>query len=211
MLHADKGIFGFVPKLLTSPGLIALDYVQGRRKKYFNPFQYLILVVGFSVFLITKLKYLEQSATMMNPSKLPPRVALIQHEILEFMNHYFNLVIFLLIPIFAIMSFLFFKKKGFNYAENVVLQCCIQAQQNTISLVTLLFVAVFRNPHFLQAIVVFSVIVVCITSAFGYKQFFKVSFGQALWKAIVIYLLVQLLMGIIVAVVVGILVLAHPK
>jgi Protein of unknown function (DUF3667) len=211
MLHADKGIFGFVPKLMTSAGLIALDYVNGRRKKYFNPFQYLILVVGFNVFMITKLKYLERSTTMFTESKLTGRVAEFQHQMVEFMSHYYNFIIFLLIPIFAVMSFWLFRKKGYNYAEHVVLQCCIQGQQNTISLVLMLIAALLGNSEFFKVVAGISVVIVCITYAFGYKQFFKVSFGTALWKSILVYLMVQLVIMTIVIIAIAVFVATHSK
>ena len=57
--HADKGIFAFIPNILTRPGIMALEYVQGKRKKYFNPFQYLLLIVGVVVFLVVKSNMME--------------------------------------------------------------------------------------------------------------------------------------------------------
>lgn len=44
--HADKGIFSFAKNILVKPGTVALDLVEGRRKRYFNLFQYLLLIVG---------------------------------------------------------------------------------------------------------------------------------------------------------------------
>ncbi len=44
--HADKGIFSFAWQLITRPGKVALDLVEGRRKRYFNLFQYLLIIVA---------------------------------------------------------------------------------------------------------------------------------------------------------------------
>jgi hypothetical protein len=40
--HADKGLFNLVKRLAVNPGRVAIDYVEGRRKRYFNPFGFLI-------------------------------------------------------------------------------------------------------------------------------------------------------------------------
>ena len=52
--HADKGIFPLIPAVLFRPGLVALDYVQGRRKRYFSIFQYLLIIVGVATYIVTK-------------------------------------------------------------------------------------------------------------------------------------------------------------
>ncbi|GEM_PF-4297466 len=38
--HADKGIFHLLKGLATQPGTVAREYVEGKRKKYFNPFTF---------------------------------------------------------------------------------------------------------------------------------------------------------------------------
>src|SRR5579864_2451240 len=54
-LHADKGIFLLVKQLAQEPGLTALSYVNGSRKKYFNPVSFLLIAGGLAFFLRYKL------------------------------------------------------------------------------------------------------------------------------------------------------------
>ena len=58
LLHADKGIFPFMARVMVQPGIIAKEYLEGKRK-IFNPYQYLILVVGLVLFLMTLLNFYE--------------------------------------------------------------------------------------------------------------------------------------------------------
>ena len=37
LLHADKGIFPFMARVMVQPGIIAKEYLEGKRK-FFNPF-----------------------------------------------------------------------------------------------------------------------------------------------------------------------------
>ncbi|WP_165903931.1 DUF3667 domain-containing protein [Hymenobacter gummosus] len=55
--HADKSIFGFVGQVLLRPARVVADYLAGRRKRYFNPFQFLLLIVGLATLLAVKLHY----------------------------------------------------------------------------------------------------------------------------------------------------------
>ena len=47
-LHADKGILYLIKEMAYRPGYVALEFVQGQRKKYFNPFSFLVIVVAIS-------------------------------------------------------------------------------------------------------------------------------------------------------------------
>ena len=40
--HADKGILHLIKQLAFNPGVVAKEYVDGQRKKYFNPFSFLL-------------------------------------------------------------------------------------------------------------------------------------------------------------------------
>ena len=41
--HADKGFLGITADLAAKPGIVAREYIRGKRKKYFNPFTYYLL------------------------------------------------------------------------------------------------------------------------------------------------------------------------
>src|SRR6185436_4781232 len=46
--HADKGLFNLIKSLAMDPGKVAIDYVEGRRKRYFNPFGFLTICIALS-------------------------------------------------------------------------------------------------------------------------------------------------------------------
>lgn len=37
LTHTDKGILLLIKELFVRPGIVAREYVEGKRKKYFNP------------------------------------------------------------------------------------------------------------------------------------------------------------------------------
>lgn len=109
--HADKGILHLIKELAFNPGLVAKDYVEGKRKKYFNPFSFLFLVVGFASILLSITGFVDFSPN----SKIPA------NPVSSFFNKHVNIVILLNVPLLSLFSMLLFRKSKKNYAEHLVL------------------------------------------------------------------------------------------
>jgi hypothetical protein len=107
-LHADSSIFRLFIDLIKKPGVIIREYVEGKRKKYFNPFAYLVLVVGLATLAVTKFGILNFSARG------------VRNPVSDFMNQHYNLIIFLSMPFLAFFTWLMFRKRGLNFAESLV-------------------------------------------------------------------------------------------
>ena len=95
--HTDKGFFYLIPKLLVKPGIIAREYKDGKRKTYFSPFTFILIVVALNTFLV---------ATF-NIMKIPyagqpqhPAVVMVSN----FTNQHFNLIVFLSVPMIALFT-----------------------------------------------------------------------------------------------------------
>jgi hypothetical protein len=106
--HTDKSILYLIVHLFTKPGYIARAYVDGQRKRLYNPFSFLVILVAICVFAMhtSEARIFGDTA---NPAS-------------AFMSKHFNLVIFFTVPMAAFHTWLFFRKKGVNFAE-----CCVLA------------------------------------------------------------------------------------
>ncbi len=204
--HADKGIFSFAWNIIRRPGTVALDLVEGRRKRYFNLFQYLILIVGVSTFLMTKTHYLE---VMMKTRGSQPgqivseRVRNFQLKSGLFMQEHFNLILFILIPLFSFFTWLITKRGKYNYAETLVLHTSINSGLTTVSMVSLMMLFIVPAKFF-TFYNFFSLVLMLFYFAIGYIQFYKKSFLRsllyALFSIVCTYLVFTLLVAVIVVV-----------
>ncbi len=189
--HADKGIFSFAWQVVTRPGTIALDMVEGRRKRYFNLFQYLVIIVGIGTFVMNKTHLMEQTMQSMNNmtgTKVTGQMAVMQQQMVVALQKYFNLVQFFLIPVYALFSWLFLRRGNYNYAENIVLGSVISAQMSTLSVVNMLL---FYFIHSANTMVWFGLVALLILiSCFviSFKQFYKISFLKALLYSLLVYI-----------------------
>src|SRR5688500_17676214 len=57
--HADHSIFALVRALVTRPGHVARDYIEGQRKRHFSPWVFLLITVSLAsaVILITGVQW----------------------------------------------------------------------------------------------------------------------------------------------------------
>ncbi|WP_345221019.1 DUF3667 domain-containing protein [Hymenobacter koreensis] len=123
--HADKSIFAYARQVLLHPGRVVSDYLAGRRKRYFNPFQFLLLMAGFVTTLNLVLKYYEGTAASIQAqfrgyfsNEQVERVG----QYFEHVGKYYNLWwLLLLLPLFALITWLVYYKR-LNYAEAFFVQ-----------------------------------------------------------------------------------------
>lgn len=108
LFHVDRSAISLVRMLLGRPGTVALDYVQGRRKRYFGPFGLLFVVVAAAsaAFAFAGLRAVPTSNA---------------NRVTDFLQSHINLVTFAEIPLLAGFSRLLYARAGFNFAEHLVL------------------------------------------------------------------------------------------
>lgn len=129
LTHADKGILHLLKNLTIRPGLVAREYIlEGKRKRYFNPFTFLVIVLGLSVFVNSVFKPYERNispeSSLTETHGTTPTAAELRKERSRHVSHFLdkraNLVAFAAIPLFALAFWLFFRRSGVNYAEHLV-------------------------------------------------------------------------------------------
>lgn len=133
LTHADKGVLQLIAALTVRPGTVAREYVlEGKRKRYFNPFTFLVITVGFvvlsnSIFhpYVREMPTNSVATTNQHPTKGGPPSKRTQFEerrqtMMQFIEKRGNILIFLAVPLFALVYWLFFLRTGINFAEHLV-------------------------------------------------------------------------------------------
>ena len=130
--HADKGIFFLIKELAIRPGVVAREFIAGKRKKYFPPFNFFFIVVGLFVLTLTSAKTFERNESMestrVEVREIPDPVK--RNRILakidraeaagRFMAKYSNFVSMVAVPLMAVIFFLFYFRRGYNFTEHLV-------------------------------------------------------------------------------------------
>ncbi|WEK38104.1 MAG: DUF3667 domain-containing protein [Candidatus Pseudobacter hemicellulosilyticus] len=127
--HADKGIFHLLKQLALQPGTVAREYMAGQRKKYFNPFTFFLLVMA--VFVLSN-SIFTKTGPILEPdpailARIPSEAGRQQYiatigraaTASGFMSKHGNLVAMIALPFISGITWLFFRRKGYNYAEHL--------------------------------------------------------------------------------------------
>lgn len=124
--HVDKGILYTLKQIFTRPGLAAVDYIQGKRIRFYNVFYLTLIMLGLNIVAI----HLAQKH---------PRIDLEAtgdgEQIVNFIRTNIKIIILSVIPFFALASKILFKRLYFNYAEHVVIAGFALLGSTTIALV----------------------------------------------------------------------------
>jgi hypothetical protein len=116
--HADKGILAYLPALLLRPGRLVADYLAGRRKRYFNPFQFLLLSAALATLLANKLHVFDDMAALNNlPASYTPAQLARAEQFYRIQTQYFNLWWVLLLPLNGLVVWVLYRRQRVNYAE----------------------------------------------------------------------------------------------
>jgi hypothetical protein len=142
--HADKGALLLVKALLWKPGVVAREYLEGKRKKYFNPFTFLVITTALSALASYNSGYYKALSGTGGGNR-SPREAFIPYwsEVVEIsITHGKLLGLILIAPLYTFLAWIFFWRPRYNFAEHAVLQ------SYTIGMFHLMTVVIFI-PAFL--------------------------------------------------------------
>ncbi len=178
----DKGVLRLLKGLAMNPGKTAAEYVQGRRKTYFNPFAFLAICIAFMVFMN---KWIKPYGDLPTPD--PKVLARIPYEqlkqeylfsvgriakIQDFSNRNLNLLSVIVAPYFAFFLWLFFRQRKRNLAEITVAYILFTGFGNILSTVLVSsWLASYRNTSAYYVILYTSLGLQTMYYAWGFKTF----------------------------------------
>jgi hypothetical protein len=184
--------------LWVNPGKVVSTFLNGNRRKYLGGIAYLLLMLSlvlivFEMVGVDATTFYNELSSNVNGDEWSAERKQMQHNINAFANEHLRLINFGLLPAFALMSMLFFRKAGLNFTEHLVFFAYVQAQPIWINMVLgLLFELSDINLAWTS-----------IWVSFGYAVWVSVSFFKGsnaiivAFKAICIQFLVMLIIGLI--------------
>ena len=196
--HISETFFNYDNKLLRTiiflikkPEDVIGSYVNGVRKKYVNPISFFglsITLTGLSIFFIKKyyIKYLDFSSISDGYSseasqKMTKNLA---NDTLE----YSSLIYSGLIPILALISFIIFYKKAYNFTEHIVLYLYSMSLFSLVSVIfghLILMIVPSQYLLFSFAMYVLAFFYHC----FLLKRVFELSMSELILKSILFLML----------------------
>lgn len=127
--------------MFKNPKDVLEAYISGARKKYFHPFSYIILYATVAVFfykffpmdsIMDYSEGISDGYTASNSAGNVPKIDM--KSFMESMMNYYNFFVLLLLPLYAVTSYIVYRKKGHNFFEHLVFNSYIQTNLGFVSL-----------------------------------------------------------------------------
>lgn len=114
--HLDRGILFTLKQTMIRPGKAALEYIGGKRIRYYNIFYLILIFIGLGIFI----ESIYVSATARYISYLPPDSPA-DDASLKFLEKYIKFLPLLAIPVYAFNSYILFNRKKLFYSEHLII------------------------------------------------------------------------------------------
>lgn len=206
--HLSETFFNYDNKLLRTftqlfrqPENVINGYINGVRKKYINPISFFglsLTLSGLSIFIIKKfyIQYLDFSDIFEGVKASQDVFNSTSGSILEYNSLFYSF----LIPLFALISWVVFLGKKYNFTEHIIIYLYSMSLLSILSVFIAQLVLIIVPQHYF----VFSMLafpLMFVYHCYALKRIFKLSFGDLIIKSL-------LFLGIFFVVYIGISVLA---
>lgn len=188
--HFDSGIWRLARDLTVRPAIVVQEYLEGRRKTYFGAMQYLVITMALSTFLTVQFRLMMPSEGVLDAAS---------QGFSEFTTRYFNLIMFLAVPIQALFSKMLFKKAGYFYAEHLVINAFISGHRALFFSLAIGPLIIFLRPLYFVWIGLYTVVWIGFTM-WVYVRVFRTGLVWGLTKS---FIAIALMYAVHYAIMVG--------
>lgn len=132
-LDLNRGLLFTAWSLLRDPGRAIRGYVAGQTVRYTNPVKYLLIVVTLVVIVYVQMGVLDAMIASLQPGKdLAAEIA--ENPMNAWMVGHLNVMMLAGLPFLAVGSWLVFRRARLHYAEHLIFNLYVYAQQSLLSL-----------------------------------------------------------------------------
>lgn len=190
----DSNFFITLRHMIYKPQLVLKEYIGGTRKKYANPFTFFAISLAISLFVfnqyskefiqmsIQHVKTQDSTTTDNNSKGLEmfgyESQAEFTEAMLKLQMKYYNIVSFSMLPLYALIAFIVFRKP-YNYGEHLVINTYLLSVTTFSSILLFLF-------NLLTGINIFTyaIFVVFFYYSFTYKKLYSLTFAKLILKTL---------------------------
>ncbi|MES3019151.1 MAG: DUF3667 domain-containing protein [Bacteroidota bacterium] len=216
--HIDGGALLLLRKVMYVPGHVARDYIEGKRKRYFNPFTLLVVLIALMVIVSNKTNIYSDFTQKIKQfttdvmKKTAGNGALKTGNLNEDLKNVektmdeaegstkkalnnSKLINFIFLPIMSLLTWLFFRKSKYNYAENLVFNVLVACGYTSIFLIVLIPLYLLFPSQVILLMYLY-ILVLVIFSIAAYRQFYQQSRTATILKGIAVQVIYMAIVSI---------------
>lgn len=149
--HIDKGFLFNIVQFFKRPGYAIKDYLDGKRKKFYHPLSYMLVVLGTMLVAMSLMKvhyYDPVQDAWMSPEKAASWKEYDATQ--QTWIHYYKFYIPFYLPWMALIFYLWLRvmKQAYTYAECIFISFFCSANMTIPQIIVLTLAYIVNNPSF---------------------------------------------------------------
>lgn len=187
IFNFDQGFFYTSKALLLKPAVVINNVLNGVTRPYTHPFRHLFIWATLTTIVGIAAGTFDDTQVAMN------NIMGADQETIEkgvraqaFMRRYMNLIIIAMVPLFAMATRLLFRKKGYNYAEHLVINAYSQTVTMMVNIPLSFFYFFMHNPNVLGGL---SMLIGAIAATYVFTKVFEENAIVAFLKYILVFII----------------------
>jgi hypothetical protein len=170
LTNVNQGFLYTIQALWRRPGKAVREYAAGRRVNYYPPHKYVLLIGAAATFFAARYQFFSTRYAFMGEQAVTDTLPA---GFLAYADTYTTVINVVTIPVFALFSWWLLSKNAWNYAENMVLNSYITAQQLLLFVCMAPLFEIHFFPH--QFLLPFYILLTLLYNVWVYVQFFRLS------------------------------------
>lgn len=172
-VDVNKGFFYSLLKILRNPGKTAREYMDGNRVDHYKPIALAFVLGGISIFVSTSVLKLDE--IMKSFSEQQHINSKFMSDVFTVISSYYAILMILLLPVFAFITRIPFKKQGHNYYEHIVMNSYVVSYYTLMSILVMYpILFLFRqNPEKMMLVSQGSFLILPLILVWFFKGFYN--------------------------------------
>ena len=196
--NIEKGFWHTVKGLFVFPGKLLHDYWRGKTIVYYNPFRYVLIWTAVNLLINFWLGIDDLLQEQIQPQLIEDSFSKseIQSADKKF-DSWLNILVILQVPINSFITKWLFKKSGQNYAEHLILNTYLLAQQSLMGSFTQFVFYFFQSTVYIYFL--FNFMVGLVYNTYVFKRTFKEKWILIIGKALLLCMIGMLIFILLIA------------
>lgn len=193
--NVERGFTHTVIRMTTSPGYVIKDFLDGKTRPYFFPARYAFILVTISTLILIKTGIFDMSQnTFYDQGEMSDTQRIATEQIQHYIKQFLNFFVLIQLPFNTLVSWLLFRRRGYNFAEHFVANTYIMGQLSLLGLIILPFYYFLPLEDFGMINMGMSLALSAAFFSFTFKQWFSDPWGESIARGVITSLLGQVLM-----------------
>lgn len=205
--NVERGFTHTIIRMTTSPGIVIKEFLNGKTRPYFLPARYAFIMVTISALILIKTGIFDLSQQAFNnPDSMSENQRAMNAEIQNYVKQFLNFFVLIQLPFNAFISWLLFRKRGYNYAEHFVANTFIIGHLSLIGLIIIpVYYLIPSSETFGVVNMIFSLSLSAFFYSLVYKQWFKDPWDESIARGVLTAILgiVLMIVGLFIIGVIG--------